>query len=132
MKNYSNQRISLKGIMNSFRNAWNGFKVLLRNEYNLYLQLAVGCLVIIAGFVFDITPVEWMIQSMAIGLVIFSELMNTSVEKIMDLLHPEYDIRVRNIKDMAAASVLFTVAIAVTVGFLIYLPRFIAWFPSYI
>lgn len=123
LKNYQHNRLSLAGIIQSFRNAWSGFRVLLRHEYNLYIQLFIGFLVIIAGFYFDISRLEWMVQSTAIGLVIFSELVNTAVEKIMDLLHPDYSLQVKNIKDMAAASVLFTVAIAITVGFLIYWNR---------
>jgi diacylglycerol kinase (ATP) len=122
-KNYNENHISVRGIINSFKNAWNGFQVLLRHEYNLYIQITIAVMVIVLGIIFDISRIEWMIQSMTIGLVIFSELMNTAVEKIMDLVHPEYDIRVKNIKDMAAASVLFTVSIAITVGYLIYFHR---------
>jgi diacylglycerol kinase (ATP) len=121
-KNYP-QSISLSGLVKSFKNAFNGFRVLLRHEYNLYIQIALGIAATILGFYFDISSVEWMVQSTAIGLVIFSELVNTAVEKIMDLLHPQHDQRVKDIKDMAAASVLFTVAIAVTVGCIIYIPR---------
>jgi diacylglycerol kinase (ATP) len=123
LKNYQHNRLSLAGIIQSFRNAWNGFRVLLRHEYNLYIQLSIGFIVIVAGFYFDISRLEWMVQSTAIGLVIFSELVNTAVEKIMDLVHPDYSLQVKNIKDMAAASVLFTVAIAITVGLLIYWNR---------
>lgn len=126
-KNY-NQSLSLRGIINSFKNAVNGFTVLLRHEYNLYLQIAFAVVAIIFGFIFDISSTQWMIQSIAIGLVIFSELMNTAVEKIMDIVHPQYDKRVKEIKDIAAASVLFTVAIAVTVGCIIYLPHIIPLF----
>ena len=122
MKSYP-QRISLRGIINSFKNASNGFKVLLRHEYNLYIQIGLGVIATVLGFYLKISPVEWMIQSTAIGLVIFSELVNTAIEKIMDLVHPEFDKKVKDIKDMAAASVLFTVAIAVTVGLIIYVPR---------
>lgn len=120
-KNYP-ESISLKGITRSFLNAFNGFRVLLKHEYNLYIQIGFAIVAVLLGFIFSITPVEWMIQSTAIGLVIFSELMNTAVEKIMDLVRPEYDTKVKDIKDMAAASVLFTVAIAITVGCIIYIP----------
>lgn len=124
MNSYKNhpESISIKGIIKSFINAFNGFRVLLRHEYNLYIQIAFALIAVLLGFFFDISPLEWMIQSIAIGLVIFSELMNTAVEKIMDLVHPQYDERVKDIKDMAAASVLFTVAIAITVGVIIYFP----------
>jgi len=126
-KNYS-QSVSIKGIINSFTNAFNGFRVLLVHEYNLYIQITCGCIATVLGFIFNISPVEWMLQSIAIGLVIFSELMNTAIEKIMDIVRPEYDKRVKDIKDMAAASVLFTVAIAITVGSIIYLPLVIIFF----
>lgn len=122
MKNYHHS-FSIKGIINSFKNAFRGFSLLLKYEYNLYIQLGLAVCAIIAGFVFSITMVEWSIQTTAIGLVIFSELVNTAIEKTMDLVHPEYDIRVKNIKDLAAATVLFTVGIALSAAAFIYLPR---------
>ena len=117
------ERISLHGIIRSFTNAFHGFRVLLRHEYNLYIQITIAILISFLGWYLSISPIEWMIQGTAIGLVIFSELVNTAIEKIMDLVHPSYDKRVKDIKDMAAASVLFTVAIAVTVGCIIYIPK---------
>ncbi len=122
MKNYHHS-FSLEGIINSFRNAFRGFSLLLKYEYNLYIQIALAICAIVAGFLFNISMVEWAIQTTAIGLVIFSELVNTAIEKTMDLVHPTYDIRVKNIKDLAAGTVLFTVAIALSAAAFIYLPK---------
>ncbi len=122
MKNY-HQKFSFIGLLNSFKNAINGFHVLLRNEYNLYIQLVFAGIAVIAGIIFNISFTEWAIQTIVIGLVIFSELVNTAIEKTMDLVHPEYSDKVCDIKDLAAGTVLFTVGIAVVSAVFIYLPK---------
>lgn len=125
MKNYD-AGFSLKGIAKSFKNSLRGLRVLLRHEYNLYIQIGFGALATVFGFIFAISSVEWAIQSTVIGLVIFSELVNTAIEKIMDLLQPGYDERVRDIKDLASGSVLFMVLIAVATGLFIYIPKILS------
>jgi len=124
MKNY-HKGFTLKGIVGSFRNSFRGFRVLLRNEYNLYIQIAFGVFATIFGFIFEISYTEWAIQSAVIGLVIFSELVNTAIEKTMDLVQPEYDERVRDIKDLSSGAVLFMVMISITTGLFVYLPKII-------
>lgn len=124
MKNYT-QKFSWCGLYKSFANAFRGFKVLLWNEYNLYIQILFALLAVVAGVYFKITTIEWAIQVLVSGLVIFAELINTAIEKTMDLVHPERDARVRDIKDLAAGTVLFTVIIAVSSACFIYIPRII-------
>lgn len=127
MKNYPH-KFSVSGLVKSFRHALRGFTILIKHEYNLYIQLSCGVLAIIAGFAFDISLIEWAVQTTAIGLVIFSELVNTAIEKTMDLVHPDRDERVRDIKDLAAGTVLFTVAIALASAGFIYIPRIVMFF----
>ena len=122
MKNY-HSGFSLSGVIRSFKNSLRGFHVLLRNEYNLYIQLGFAAIAVICGFVFEINLTEWAIQTAIIGLVVFSELVNTAIEKTMDLVHPEYDERVRDIKDLSSAAVLFMVLVSITTGLFIYLPK---------
>ena len=122
MKNY-HSGFGLHGIIRSFQNSFRGFQVLLRNEYNLYIQIAFAVIATACGFVFRISTDEWAIQCAVIGLVIFSELVNTAIEKIMDLVQPQYDERVRDIKDLASGAVLFMVLVSVTAGLFIYVPK---------
>ncbi|MGB0925483.1 MAG: diacylglycerol kinase family protein, partial [Minisyncoccia bacterium] len=86
-------------------------------------QVCCAIAITIAGFYYDISTTEWLFQIAFIGLVMSLEGVNTAIEKIMDLVHPEYDIRVRDIKDLAAGAVLFTVLIALTTASFIYLPK---------
>lgn len=113
---------SLKGIVRSFGSAFRGIRVLLENEYNLYIQIAFALIGIVLGFYFYITPVQWMFLLVSIGLVIYSELVNTAIEMILDHVHPEYSRKVGQIKELASASVLFMVFISVAVACIIFIP----------
>lgn len=122
MKNYDSG-FGFYGVLRSAKNSLRGFRVLMQNEYNLYIQLFFALVAIIFGFIFNISLTEWAIQITVIGLVIFSELVNTAIEKTMDLVQPEYDERVRDIKDLASGSVLFMVLVSIAAGLLVYLPK---------
>lgn len=122
MKNYDSG-FGFYGVLRSTKNSLRGFRVLMQNEYNLYIQLFFALVAIIFGFIFNISLTEWAIQITVIGLVIFSELVNTAIEKTMDLVQPEYDERVRDIKDLASGSVLFMVLVSIAAGLLVYLPK---------
>ena len=128
MNNFKNYQgtISLKGIVNSFKNAFHGFRVLLRSEHNLYIQLGAALFITLTGFYFSITATQWMLQTLIIGLVIFAELVNTAIEKIMDMIHLEYSDQVKDIKDLAAGTVLFMVIVSVIVVLIIYVPYVIS------
>ena len=117
------EKLTLGGILRSFKNSLRGVRILFRHEYNLYVQVFFAVMAIAFGVIFGISLLEWALQTTVIGLVIFSELVNTALEKTMDLVQPEYDKRVRDIKDLASGAVLFTVGISVAVGLFIYIPK---------
>lgn len=75
------------------------------------------------GFIFKISLIEWCLLIMIIGLVFFSELINSSLEAISDVVKPEWNENIMKAKDYAAASVLVTAVISVFIGGLIFIPR---------
>ena len=101
-----------------------GYK-LITTEHSVMVQFSLAILMIIAGFVFHISRVEWMMQILAFGLVLGIESLNTAVEKIADFIHPEFHDRIGFIKDIAAGAVLFAATAAIAVGLLIYVPKFL-------
>lgn len=80
-------------------------------------------LVIIAGFIFKINATEWMIIAINIGMVIGFEMLNTSIERICNLVHPQHHPFVKTIKDVAAGAVLVVAIIAAVCGCIIFLPK---------
>jgi len=88
------------------------------------VQSTIALLLIGAGFYFKISREEWMFQTLAIGLVLSIEGLNTAVEKVADFIHPEFHERIGFIKDIAAGAVFFAALTAIAIGCFIYIPKF--------
>ncbi len=113
------------GRLKSMGFALKGAIKLITTEHSVMVQFSLGIALIIAGFYFNITATEWMFQILAIGLVLSIEGLNTAVEKIADFIHPDYSQRIGFIKDIAAGAVFFAAMAAITIGLIIYLPKFL-------
>lgn len=108
----------------SFIPAFKGLFWLFKNEANAQVHLLATFVVICAGFYFKIERSEWLFLCFAIGLVITAEALNTSIEKLVDLLHPQNHKLAGLVKDLAAAGVLVATIIAVIIGVLVFVPKF--------
>jgi diacylglycerol kinase len=108
----------------SFIPAFKGLFWLFRNEANAQVHLLATCIIIIAGFYFKIDQKDWLFLCFAIGLVISAEALNTSIEKLVDLLHPQKHQQAGLVKDLAAAGVLIASIVAVIIAFLVFVPKF--------
>jgi len=60
--------------------------------------------------------VWWALVFLASALVMAAELLNTAIEHLADLLHPQHSPGIRLVKDCAAAGVLIAVLGALGVG----------------
>ncbi|WP_318640354.1 diacylglycerol kinase family protein [Flavobacterium ardleyense] len=112
----------ISGRIKSFSFAYKGAYKLITTEHSIMAQLAIGMLVVGAGFYFDISREEWIMQTMATGMVLAVEGLNTAVEKIADFIHPGFHKTIGFIKDIAAGAVFFAATAALIVGALIYWP----------
>lgn len=113
----------LSGRFKSIGFAVKGAIKLITTEHSVMTQSGIGVLMVIAGFYFDISHVEWLIQTLAIGLVLGIEGLNTAVEKVADFIHPEFHERIGFIKDIAAGAVFFAALTAIAIGCIIYIPK---------
>lgn len=98
---------------------------LITTEHSVMVQSSLGVLLIIAGFYFNISMTEWMVQTLVIGLVLSVEGLNTAVEKIADFIHPNFHEKIGFIKDIAAGAVFFAAMTAIAVILMIYIPKFL-------
>ena len=108
----------IKGGGYAIKGAW----LLLKHEPSIQVQFGLAVVMTIAGFYFDITATEWMIQTLAIGLVMGAEGLNTAIENIADFVNADFHVKIGRIKDVAAGAVFFAAVVAVVVGAIIYLP----------
>ncbi len=107
-------------FIRSFGYAIEGFRTAVATERNIKVQLLVGVLAIVAGVVLRIDALSWVLVLLCIGLVLFAELVNTSIEAIVDLATQDLHPLAKRAKDIAAASV-FTLSItAAAVGIIVF------------
>lgn len=113
----------VSGRVKSIGFAVKGAIKLIATEHSVMVQFSLAILMIGAGFYFNISREEWMLQTLAFGLVLGIESLNTAVEKIADFIHPEYHEKIGFIKDIAAGAVMFAATTAIIIGLLIYIPK---------
>lgn len=113
------------GRLKSLVYATKGAYKLIITEHSIMIQFSIAILITIAGFYFKISKVEWLIQILAIGLVLSVEALNTAIEKIADFIHPDYNKSIGFIKDIAAGAVFFAALAALIIGAIIYIPYFV-------
>ncbi|PIR73373.1 MAG: diacylglycerol kinase [Candidatus Moranbacteria bacterium CG10_big_fil_rev_8_21_14_0_10_35_21] len=115
--------------MNRFREfyqslnyAVRGLAYALKSEKNFQNEIIIGILVFIAMIYFRITQAEMVILLLVIFGVLIMELLNTVMERIMDMLKPRVHPYVKLIKDLMAASVLVASLLAIIIGLIIFIP----------
>ena len=119
---------SFKKQLKSFTFAWKGILTCAGHEQNITFHLLAAVVVIVAGFFFHISHVEWMVVMLCIGAVIAAELFNSAIERLVDLVSPEWDKIAGEVKDIAAGAVLVTAIAAAIVGLVVFVPYVVALF----
>ena len=112
------------GRVKSVSFAVKGAVKLITTEHSIMVQFCIGIIMTILGFFMHITATEWLFQTLAIGLVLSVEGLNTAIEKIADFIHPNYHEKIGFIKDIAAGAVFFAAMTAIVIGLIIYVPIF--------
>ena len=106
----------------SFRNAWKGLRVVVSRERNARFHILIGVLTLGVSLVLRISLPEMALVLAMITLVFFAEVVNTAVERTLDLIVTENNQVVKLVKDMMAGAVLVTAAGAVLVGLCVFVP----------
>lgn len=114
-----------KRLVDSFRYAFFGIVEAYKGEQNLKIHTVIAVLVVIFGFVFKISYVEWLVCLVLIGLVLMAEFFNTAIEYVVDLASSEIHPLAKLAKDTASAGVLMMAIISAIIGLIIFVPEFI-------
>jgi diacylglycerol kinase (ATP) len=114
-------------LIKSFGYAWNGVKTTFTSEINFKIHLLAATIAIALGIILKITVMEWIIIIFCITLVITMEMINTTLEKLCDVVHKDTNPVIEMVKDIAAGAVLVTAASSLIIGFIIFLPKILAY-----
>lgn len=114
-------------MIKNFKHAFNGIIFALK-EKSFRVMFLIALAVFILGFLLNITATETLIIIMTVTLVLGLELINSQVERTLDIISPQKDERVREIKDISAGAVLVASIGSAFIGFIIFLPYLIGRF----
>lgn len=118
-----NPKQEYKKLINSFKYAIEGFISSFKTERNMKIHVLAMLIVIILGIYFKINAIEWCFISISVALVIGSELFNTALETIVDMVCPEKNPKAKLAKDISAAAVLAFAIGAAIIGGIIFIPK---------
>ena len=113
-----------RDVISSLEFALTGIFTAFKEEKNMRSHVLSAVAAIIAGLIFRISAMEWLLLLLSIFLVIAFEIMNSAVENVVDLASDyHFSMRAKNAKDMAAGAVLVVSGFAVITGLIIFLPK---------
>ena len=113
---------NLKELKISFQVAFKGIRIAIKEEQTFTIQLFIGALILILMYWLPLNNIERAILILAIILVLSLELINSQIERTLDVLYPDFHPKVGHIKDMAAGAVLIVSIGSIFIGILILLP----------
>ena len=108
-------------LWQSFKYASKGIKVVFKTERNFRIQCAIAILVILFGLYRQLGKTDWLVLLITIALVLSLEIMNSSVERLVDILAPRTHNFAKDIKDLLAAMVFLASFFAFIIGLIIFL-----------
>lgn len=121
-----NDGFTFRKRLRSFSYAFNGIRLLITKEHNAWIHCFAAVCVVLAGFLLDISKMEWIACVIVIGAVLAAEAVNSAVEALADFVSSEYSETIKRTKDLAAGAVLLMAMAAAVVGGIIFFPKLIA------
>jgi len=128
MTHKKHKNFSVKKRLLSFKYAFRGIGFMIQTQHNAWIHLIATIIVVFLGVALKVSLTEWCLLIFAIGIVLSSELFNTSIEFLTDLLSPEYQKKAGMAKDIASGAVLISAITSAIIGLIVFLPRVVHFF----
>ena len=113
----------MKKFILAFKFAFSGLFNAIKKERNMKIHLLAVVVVLIMGYLYKISNVEWMICIVLFGLVISAELINTGIEQTVNLVTEEKNPIAKYAKDVSAGAVLVNAIVSVIIAGIIWIPK---------
>lgn len=107
-------------VHKSFFNAFRGIFLMIKSERNFQIETIAFLINLFLIFYLKLTTTDTTLILIVCFVVLAAEIFNTAIEKICDIIHPEFDRRIGFIKDISAGAVLLMTIVSIIVGVLIY------------
>lgn len=107
-------------VHKSFFNAFRGVFLMLKSERNFQIEVLAFFINLFLIFYLNLSIIDTALILIVSFGILGAEILNTAIEKICDIVHPEFDQRIGFIKDVCAGAVLLMSIASVIVGIMVY------------
>ncbi|WP_352419857.1 diacylglycerol kinase [Proteiniborus sp.] len=115
--------MKVRKLIDSFNYAVSGIIYTLKTQRNMRIHYIAAILVLFLSLFLNFTRIELLMLFFTIALVIVAEMINTAIEKAIDLFTQEYNILAEISKNVAAGAVLIAAINAIIVAYLLFFDR---------
>jgi len=112
-------------FVQSMKYAGNGIKHAFWTQRNIRIHIFIALFAFMLGLALKLEYYELIALILAICFVLISEMINTSIEEVVNMIAPSRSVGATVAKDVAAGAVLFSAICAIIVGCLIFIPHLI-------
>lgn len=128
MSREDRKKRGLNRFVNSVNYSMAGLRYAYKNEQSMMIHVTITATIIVLGILLDISRLEWIICIFLLGIVMATELINTALEAVVDLITQDYHPLAKIAKDTASAAVFVFSIVAGIIGIIVFLPHIIDLF----
>ncbi|MEO7308089.1 MAG: diacylglycerol kinase family protein [Ferruginibacter sp.] len=118
-------------LLRSFVYAFTGIRSAFASELNFRIHAVVAAGVMILAAALHISVPEWLLVGFCIALVLVTEMLNTAIEKLCDIVQPGLHPAIKKVKDIAAGAVLVAAIFSSITGLIIFVPKIMEYCKSF-
>ncbi|MDP4108705.1 MAG: diacylglycerol kinase family protein [Bacillota bacterium] len=115
--------MDIRKLRQSFACAFRGIVLCLRNERNFRIHICAAFYASVLGIAAKFGALEFSVLFLCFASVMATELLNTAVERVCDIMSAEYSVRIKAIKDISAGAVLVCAVFAFLTGAVLFLNK---------
>ena len=124
LKSRRNSYSTSENLLKSFRYALSGIKYTFKYSRNFKIQLFFACFSLILGYILQLDARDYLILLVTIFSVLILEILNTSIESLVDLvIKKKFSNLAKISKDCSAGAVLLASINSVIIGLYLFIPK---------
>ena len=124
LKSSRNSYSTSQNLLISFRYAFSGIKYTFKNSRNFKIQVFLAFFSLILGYILQLDMRDYLILLVTIFSVLILEILNTSIESLVDLvIKKKFNKLAKISKDCSAGAVLLASINSVIIGLYLFIPK---------
>jgi len=111
------------GLIKSLQHAISGVVQCILKERNMRIHIVAACIAFTLAWRLNLDRYELLILYLTVAVVLVAEILNTSIEALVDLVSPEFHPLAKLAKDAAAGAVLLAALTSLIIGYVLFVPK---------